>query len=480
MWFAVLMLTGLAVYWNGLRIEYYSDDFLFLFDPNSDMSRVLLGFVHHRFFRPIENLLVSTIQRWVGLETWPIHTLSLAMHCSMSFLVYRAALALGLRLRTALIASAFMLVSQANAMAVLSNDALSQVGSTLFGHLSLFLLYSYLWPGLGQGTADRAVTGRYAGSVLAYLASLLFKESGVSFFAPAVGLIAVARGIPRILRPNPVAFREAAVFVAVTILYMAGRRLIGAAQPSFGGARYHFGLGVNIVENLAQLGLAMFLPASTVDAFTAMATRDATALAAIGTASAVLVVVIVVGLWRASSWRMVGVLAAGAVALCFPIALLNHISELYAYNTMPVISLLVGIALSSLLTGGVAARAVAGATLVLLLVSHVTATQRKAMLMARNGERATALLAQVTARARLVPPNGRLILLNPEGPRADYSVFRVSAFNVLRFGEYRVKQLARRADIDVVIVEPERLTQLEPGAAAVILTLRDGEVVPYR
>jgi hypothetical protein len=156
------------------------------------------------------------------------------------------------------------------------------------------------------------------------------------------------------------------------------------------------------------------------------------------------------------------------------------VSEMYVYNAMPALALVVG-------SGAVAAfrhlaqnrkgRFVAYGLAACLCASHVVAVRGKALGMAANGEKASALLGSVLPFTAAVPRDGVLILMNPDGGKPGYSVIDMSGFDVLRYGTNIINQESGRDDMSVWVVSRTELAGGPVPPGAVILTLRGGAVV---
>src|SRR5215475_2939835 len=143
-WFIVLGLIGYGIYGAGVRINYYSDDFQWYFDPPP--SNIFHYFWHknpyeHQAYRPLQASFLIFMQHFWGVDTLQIHLTQIALHVILSWIVWKWMVNYGFTFLEAVLGSLFMLISQANAMAVLSVDTISQVSSALFGCMSLWLLH---------------------------------------------------------------------------------------------------------------------------------------------------------------------------------------------------------------------------------------------------------------------------------------------------------------------------------------------------
>ena len=479
-WLAILFVAGVAVYAIGLSASYYDDDYQFVFDQSPGWT---LGDCFFRnipgnnLWRPLQASFLWLVQQGAGLNTVPVHATQLALHVLLSWLVFLFLLDLRFARTQAALASLLMLVSQANVHAVSSNDTISQVGSTLFGYLSLWLMFRSLD---GRNAASRGrLTGAsgYVLSLLSLAVSCLWKESGLAFLPMVIAVIGVlsvregrARALSKVLRLS-------VPFVVVAVVYVLARSRIVEAQASLGSEKYDFHIGANLVRNAAMFILAAAMPVSTVSAYTAVKSGDALVLAGMIAATVVPFLPVARGLWS-SRGRSGVILLLGAffVIGLFPNVLLNHVSELYVYNSMPVVCALYGIGLGRCLDQARSKRPVYyafAAFIALVLASHVFAVEGKVSLMKNCGERSDALLSQIEPFLKDVPEGGRLILLDPCNDEPEYSVFLQKGFGVIR-SMPRLNQMAGRDDFAVEIVDRCKVDEASYGADALLLILDGG------
>jgi hypothetical protein len=160
------------------------------------------------------------------------------------------------------------------------------------------------------------------------------------------------------------------------------------------------------------------------------------------------------------------------------------VSELYAYNALPYVSLIVGAGLGQLLAltrPGSLWRGVVIALLVALLASLAVAVVGKARMMHANGERAGRLLEQVARHLGDVAPGGEVVLVDPDSGERSYAVFLLPRFDPL--GEYcrhRLRQLAGRPDLNVRQIKQSQVATAPIPPGSVLLTLEGDRVVVYR
>lgn len=261
---------GCAIYGSGLNGAYYADDFKYVFDQPS--TKTFHFFLHSNpnaaFYRPIESMLLAVVQTCFGTDTLPIHLLVLLCHILLTCFVYYASIELGFSKLQGSLAGAFMLVSQANAMAVLSNDALSQVAGTLFGFYSLWSFYRFRVANkLNSDAATTVPLNIYIASLLFFSVSLWLKETSLSFLLAVIILafISAPRDKQFILRKNVLVVLP---YVLISVIYILIRSLVVSGQAD---DRYTLSVGFNVIINIALTLYSAFLPISTVSLFSAFA-----------------------------------------------------------------------------------------------------------------------------------------------------------------------------------------------------------------
>jgi hypothetical protein len=486
LWLFAILVAGAALYYPGLRTEYFGDDYQWFFDPAP--GSIFYYFTHSNpnasdTYRPLQAAFMILVQRYFGLETFAVHAANLLLHTALVCLLFIWLKKERFTSLQAFIASAFMLVSQANAMAVLSVDTLSQILSTLTGCVGLVLLQKHL---TGMRPDRRTISGGGSGYYLlalsALVLALLSKESGVSFIAMALVLMTAAHA----RRSAGLKFVRGAVIDALPYLlalaiYFVIRTGLGVQGPGAGDGRYGFHLGLNLPRNLAMFLFQALVPASSVDAFTALSNRDLLVLAPI--VAGWLMMVGLTGWGLVKSGRRVLAVALACLGLLglFPMALMNKVSELYVYNSMPFFAALIGIGIGRILDQTnrtlkpILAFLLAGACFV-----HILAVREKALLMKQNGRQATQLLACIQSEVDRIPVRGELLLLTPRSAKPEYSVFAMSGFNVLDTGLHRIKEVTGRSDFKIRLIGEKQLAQEAERQDVLILSSDDaGQCYKY-
>lgn len=444
-----------VLYSNGLDVGYFNDDWQLVFqDPSSMLSRPFTPAPHARaYLRPFKTLLLAFVQSMWGWNTVAIHIVHNLCHASLAFLVYLALIRLSFTRIQAAIAGVFFLCSQIATNAVVNNDTFCLLGTALCGCWSLYYLHNSLVVrrSAAEDPKDRLRWFIYTASVLLYVMALLSKEQGVAYL-PMLALIVAAQYVAA--EKSRSLLRATLVLMPYVLLimgYFALRELVGA-----GGAQWddhhprHFWIGMNIVRNIGMSVIAPLQSIATYKLFAAFHAKD-TAIIILGLVCILaLAIPVVYGLLLSKRYRMVMFLGAFAVLGMFPTGLLNHIGELYVYNSLAFFAALIGIGLGACIEHLVARWQKLGlaAVITCLLISNIIAVQQKVSRMKQNGKDASALLAKIDALSNTLPPNGQLTLVN--GPRTgrEYSIYVLTEFDLFDNAVHLPRYLTRR---DIVI-----------------------------
>lgn len=488
LWLLVLLVATFAVYFSGLHIWYYGDDFQYLYpDP---ASRIFYYFFNrnagHGFYRPVNSSIIALVQMFAGWETWPIHVINIIVHGLLAWLVFLFMRRERFTEPQALIASAFMVISQENAAAVLSNDTFSQISGTFFGCLTLWVLYRGFFRSADTPRAPHEPYPRthYLLSLPLFVICLLSKETSVSFL-PMVGLFFLIKnwrlqGWKNMIVRTAI---EVLPFFIATLAYLGARMAIGLSQPSASSGGYGFQFGFNIVKNLGQFLFAAIVPASSASAYVAITEREKMVIGLILLGSLLFLGMVLYGLWKGGRRRSYLALGLFTLAGLFPAMFMNHVGELYLYNSMPFIAVFVGAGIGTLLErtrGALTPRVALMSFIVTLTISHIVAIQMKAAVMRENGARARMLLSKLVPHAAALPTDGHLLLLNPPSSKPEYSIFLINGFGVFRWGEQVIADGAKRSDVRVQVVEPFELADSSKYPGTHVVTLEGDSVVKYQ
>jgi hypothetical protein len=445
-------LLGVLCFGPGLKGKYFADDWaLSLADPRSHLSRALFELHPFDLYRPLQLWLLAATQTFFGASTLPIHLLELALHVTLAWVVFHVATRLRLGTAAAALAGALVLASQAATAAVVGNDTISLVLGTLTGTAALVL-------------AARIPNRQHAwmawSSMLLYSISLLSKESSVGY-GPLLAAVALTWR-----REDGALYRRAMFFAlgigALTAAYLIWRSALGGVTYHWGSGQRNVALGFNLPRNAALLWIVAALPVSS-DRFLLAVQTHHYVTVVIGVAG--LLGYVAVSLRRPrQAWRWVALSIVAGTVLLFPVLVLQHVSELYAYALLPFCAL----ALARGMTAGQARSTGWWALCVGLVVSNGAGAHQKSVLMAENGEAAARLLAPVESLAVALPPHGQLVLVDPPFREPEYSTYRMHGFRLMN--DAPIGRLVGRPDISIVYAPtPDLLPVMDRLALAVTL-----------
>src|SRR5262249_55189457 len=140
-------------------------------------------------------------------------------------------------------------------------------------------------------------------------------------------------------------------FVAIVAVYTAIRTYVGLARPQIGTGYYDIQLGFNIVRNLVGVSGSAVMPAGHVPSYLARRERDVAMLGLVAASTVGLLVAVLYGHYRAGTLRLALVFGLLALTGQFPVMLM-HLSEVYIYNSMPFIAIIIGSGIGALLAEG--------------------------------------------------------------------------------------------------------------------------------
>ena len=463
------VVVAVCLYSTGLDGAYFGDDYLFA------AAHPVANPLRHFFdtsllsgwYRPVEAVILTSIQSAWQLDPRPVHLVALFFHVVTIVLVTAAMRGQGGSRIAVAAAGGVMAISQANAMAVLSIDTLSQLMSTMAGFGAILVA--------GRTTTGEQFARRVMTAVLLLLA-LFSKESGLAWLLPVLGMIALRRDGPTGTSARDKVL-DIIALLAVTALFFWMRSRTDAPSLSFGDLRYQMRIGANIPANFGLLALAALLPGSNVwfvDAYRAGHTTTVTLMIAGAVALAVWTVL---GIAFSPRRRRGFAWLAGAALVVGPLLPLNHVSELYAYAMMPMLALAFGIAAEGWQDR---ARGIARPAWVTFLIGlailHGAAIVDKAEMMKRNGTEATRLMARVEPWVARVPEHGELRLVQPDSLARRYLVYRLNGFRPIEFRRAVAAGPPRPADMQFEILTESEARQHPATAPAVVLEWRDGQV----
>ena len=489
------LVFGIGLYTDAFTARHYSDDFYFIYgdSPHS----VAYWFVHTNpynvlAYRPLESVIYAALQKAFGaFNAAPLHAVNFGMHVTLAWLTLHVMLQLGFTRTQSLLGASYGLVSEVQVPAVAGLDSLSQMMGAALGSISIWLLWRSLWSrSLADGTwRQRPNMGLLGWSVTTFLLALFSKETSFGFFVSLSLLVGMwgfhARHYPSgAVRAAPYLIP----YAACTLVALGVRGWVGGRGPTFGFGRYDLQFGFNnIAENVMSTVAGWAMPFSTAQVYLAIQGGHVWSVALMAAGTSLFIVFVTWGVWRSVHLQRCAslTLLTMAIAALLPVMFM-HMSELYLYNSMPFISIIVGTGLGTFLErmrSKAPQRRVAGIVMMLaiavLLSAHAFAVRQKVSLMKRQGERAAELLQKITAHAKHLPPGGQLVLLEQPSEEPKYSVYVMHGFDPIREGTRYVKEMSGRPDIQVDLystADPKALDRL-PSEAVVLSLESSGDVL---
>lgn len=452
--FSLLTALFFYAYSPAIHGKYFGDDYGFLFTPyNNSIFHIFIDKNLASFaYRPIEKLFLLTIQNHFEYQTIAIHLTQMILHFLFSIIFYVWLRKQGFSKTSSIFAFSYMLLTQAASHAVSSNDTFSQITSTIFGYTSVALLTIAF-----KNNSNRNFFFYYSSSFFLFIFSIISKETGLSFF-PFICFILFCHIFKNALFPKRwfITITSYLIpFIIITSLYFILRKYINLDPATFGDGRYNVNLGLNIIINFVQAIFLALLPFSSVDFYFSLQSGNISfLLISILFVSILTIVILLPILSKAKRNLTILTLLLLPVSL-FPVIILNHISELYVYNTIPLIVILLANSIEYL---KVKYNKVFTSVLPIFLFSvfliNVHSVKSKSILVKTNGINAEQMLNKIKPYLPEIPTNGTLFLVNtPYSQKTEYSIFKFTEFRLFECGEHIFNRISGRNDFKVKIVQ---------------------------
>lgn len=464
--FIGLYILGVVVYGRGLGASYYYDDFLRVF--TNPHEAIWQGFVKanylDKFYRPLETMVMAFVQIVWDRNTLPIHLLNLFFHTCLAVLVYRILTYWKVRKAIGIGIATYMLVSQMSVGAVLGNDLQSQLVSSLCSVLSLWLLYQW-------GEGGRQDRSKYYSSILFFFLALISKETATGVVGSICLVGAILPYSDKASKRWVQWFWMMVPYGVAAIVYLVLRFSSGGSIPKYGSYDYSFRFGVNIIENIVQFGVQSILPLSSIALIKAIRLHQYVNLSIIGFASIVTSLILVLGLRLSADKKKILVLLAILFFSWCPAIFLNHISEPYNYNALPLIAILWGLSLEQWWQRKSALwKKTISVALSLILAANIIAVDEKARAMKREGDRADILLPEVIAYVPAVPRDGMLCLVDPREEEFKYTTYTLGGFRVIACSDSLVHYYSKRPDVILNYIQDAEVYHYASLPSAVFVT----------
>jgi hypothetical protein len=420
----------------------------------------------------MEAAILIQAQETFGLRksAYVVQGLAMFCHIAASAFIFLALIRLGLPRTSALLASVLFVTHPTAASAVLGNDSTSQLHSGWLSLLGAWLIASSMGlipvPELSVAGPDGIRKGRFLLGLLAIVVALLFKETALGFLLVAglLVLLAACR--------NNIDWKAASLTLltsaAVLGGYMLLRRTMGLSMPTAGSTAV--AIGMNIPRNLLQLFMASVTPVSSVQIYVATVEHAWLLLAGLALGPLLVVAALVYGLLRPTkehSIRNTAVFAGSILCVFFPAFMVYHVSELYAYAALPLVTGVIALAIRKT-NGKPFVGQVIALVAIIIATIQVQAVWSKAKLMKQNGEASERLVGQLVEVVRKLPPNTTLYLQDMQGNQPAYSVYLERGFAPITDAARYIKYLADRPDVTIRFVRDKTAIPENPRGVIVV------------
>lgn len=389
------------------------------------------------FYRPLDHLLIRANLVLFGGEPILYRWFSIAGHLLTILFVYSFARRWQFTRPVALFAAAYFGLSHANAMAVLSNDAASQIFSTFFGSLTLLCL-------MRKEPETPVHPAWYFIGALALAGSLLWKDAGVSYLLPTALLIWREWRSTAPERRRRMIVSAAVPFAVILSLYFAFRVHAGAVSPKFcGPGRYDLCPGLNAPMNLFFFLLGLLTPVGSsivvlrLQQWWFLALWIAFCLGVLGT--------MIGGLYLRSrshpeDRRRFRWLYALLFLLMLPDIFIRQVSELYIYRPNTLFAILAGAGFAALLQFFYRRQNYIRWFLLVLFYgvmiwSQVESVHHKTLRLRTNGILAHQLMIEIMSQYPKLESRTILTSNRVPGPAPLYSIYYMEGIYVLGGGK---------------------------------------------
>ena len=462
---AISLALLLIIYHQALSIPYFGDDFQWFFPHPLDM--VMGNFVrrapYNEWYRPLQTTILASIQFLWGMDTLPIRIIHFVIHVSIGLLIFSALRYWRVGTAAASVAALYFVASQASAYPVAANDMVSQMMGSLFGILTLWLLYKEMLRG--------KMRFQQAALAVCFFALALFsKETSAGLCVGVFALFMLMAPKPRSLGQRILwSCVRSIPFAVVGLLYLGLRTHAASNMPSYGTGIYQIHIGTNILKNLALFAFQSILPFSSAFAAYAVYGRSLLPLAGIFLITGLLAAFWIYAIWNSPRRRLILALLFLAVLSLIPAIFLNHVSESYLYNALPYLMVVLGFVIE--FYWNEASRKVAVSFAALLLVAFIAnaiGSMQKAGALADESARSQVLMPQLYPVVSSLPVNGRLYLVNPVSHAFEYSVFAMKGFEPVMFADPWITYHTRRPDVALFVLDSAGYSdsvRVHPGIA---------------
>lgn len=456
----VIIAAAFLAYSPSISGNYFADDFGFKFHDLNLNIKTVFSPIHVYAYRPLEVLFLAIMQKTYGENTIPIHFSFLLLNLLFSASIMLWMLKKGYSNYSSFLAFSIMALSQANSHAVSSLDTFSQISSTFLGYFSLSLFITYI----SGETYIRYY--QYAGSFIILIIALLCKESAMSFIV-IYSILVVIYIFKHCNHDNKKALSlliSLTPFILSLFVFMFLRKHFNLVPAEFGSERYNIGTGLNVFKNFLKAIFQSVQPHSSVDLYLNMKNNQLTTPIIASLFSIMIILITITGILKNKRYTISNAIILFLPISMFPTILLNHISELYVYNMVPLIAILIGIGIGTLyenLTNKLL-KALILCFISIFSIWNAISVFSKSKLINQNGIEAEQILNKIQPYYSCIPHNGKLILINPEiSDKTEYSIYKRTGFRLIEDGEVEIKRRSKRNDFDIIIKDHKILDSID-------------------
>lgn len=246
--YLLVLLLGVTAYITSLNYGFSQDDFIHLSASKASSVKDFINFFNPLyqypdifFYRPLTTYVYFFINSFFfGLNSLIFHTEALGLHLINSILFFMIIQKIWQNKTIALISTLFFTVSAAHFLSLYYISAFQQIGRTFFIFLAILLFFKYQ-------ESKRKIF--YTGSLLAFVAALLSKETGIILPFLFFPLEILRRRSDKLTGVIQETIKLTIPFVAIAIFYVA-IRFVGL-QSVFGQGSYNTTFSImDILQNL--------------------------------------------------------------------------------------------------------------------------------------------------------------------------------------------------------------------------------------
>lgn len=415
----------------GINTKLYSDNFIMEHSSN-------YGWSHYfetpdgRNYRPLKYCFFAWAFDLAGKQTWVIHGIQIILHLGFAALIFYGIFKIGFSKKIALIAVLVFCFSQLIPFPLLSSHSFDQITSTFSGVTALLFLVLYF------SSESNVSIIYYILALFSFGLCLLSKETGTSFsIILSLFILVKCIGMSKpVLKKLFYVILLEIPFSLILLNYILLRLVLSANMPTIGGDNYNFSFGINIINNFALLFYALITPISTVDTFIAYYNNNLSYIFFSVFFTFVIFLIICLGIiYNKNNFGELIFLIVCIFLAQIPMVFMNHVSELYLYNSLPFFSGVAAISFVNIFNkfkNIPLAKLFFSLMFISLILANSCASFSKAGMMKANGEKAYKMAQQLKNIIQQSPAVKNIVIIDPFFYQPQYSAFLMkSPFHLL-------------------------------------------------